>query len=381
MHHHVLLRALAGAAMLAGLVPVASATAAPSPAPETEEPASSGTVTWALEPADVDGPDGRVSLRHEVDAGGVVIDAVALTNYSDRAASFEVYAGSGAVTAGGDFDVVAAEPSQPSGADDAAWVTVGPLDGATSLGKGIRLELPPASTVVVPLTVRVPANATPGDHPVGVVAELVGGDDSTVQLAARVGVRVHLRVAGDVVARLSPTQVRATWQPSWNPFAPGAVSLDYAVANDGNVRLGAESTATVEGPLGAGAASAGASAREVLPGQQLPVRTEVSAWPLVRSTVEVTVTPTVVGEDEVDASLRPATVVVTVWTIPWAQLVLLVLLVGLVLLVRRLRHRAASRTQARIDAAVAAATAQVTGSPSPAAEEAEEGVNEIVTER
>lgn len=377
MSHHALLRAaataLAGVALAVTAAPLAAAlpdrARLTAPASVTDEAdqtdqadqpdeaeateASSGAVTWALVPSGPEGPDGRVSLRHDGDPGGTVSDAVALTNFSDRSAVFELYAGTGTVTSGGDFDLA---PDGPDGTDDASWVTVGPLDGATSLADGIRVELPPSTTVVVPVTVRIPANATPGDHPLGVVAELVAGDDAAVQLAARVGVRMHLRVAGDVVARLSPTQVRATWQPSWNPFAPGTLRVEYVVGNDGNVRLGAGSVASVEGPFGLAASSVEATTREILPGQGVPVTTELSAWPLGRSTVEVTVVPAVVGEDDVDAALLPATVTVTSWTIPWAQLASLAALVGGVLLVRRLRRRSAARTQARIDAAVAAAT-------------------------
>lgn len=340
----------------AGLPAPATAPSAVSPhlAADDEDAAGTGTVTWALEPANADGPDGRISLRHEVAAGGTLIDAVALTNYSSAPASFDLYAGSGTVTSGGDFDIVRAAPGRGG---DAAWVTVGPLDGGTPIDGGVRVEVPPSSAVVVPLTVRVPGNATPGDHPVGVVAELVGGADDVLRLAARVGVRLHLRVTGDVVPRLAPADVSASWEPSWNPFAPGTLRVEYAVTNDGNVRLGAQATATAEGPFGAGATSVtGAGVREVLPGQSVPAVVEVSVWPLVRTVTEVTVTPAVVGEDDVDAVLQPATVTVTTWTVPWAQLVLLVVLVGTVLLVRRLRRRAAARTQARIDAAVAAAT-------------------------
>lgn len=342
------------------------------------EAASSGTVTWALQPANSDGPDGRVSLRHEVAAGGSVVDAVALTNYSEAPASFELYAGAGTVTGGGDFDIVRPERGATT---DASWVTVGPLDGATSVPGGLRLELPASSTVVVPISVRVPANATPGDHPVGVVAELVSGDDA-VRLAARVGVRLHLRVTGDVVPRVAPTQVRAIWEPSWNPFAPGTVRLEYELANEGNVRLGAGADVTVSGPFGLGATTGpGAQLREVLPGQSLPATAQVEAWPLVRSTATVTVAPSVVGEDDVDAALLPATVTVGVWTVPWSQMALILLLVGGVLLVRRLRRRAAARTQARIDAAVAAATAELTQraageEPEPAAARADESAAE-----
>lgn len=352
------LAALGLAALATGaLAPPASAGISPRLAADDDGAAGSGTVTWTLEPATADGPDGRVSLRHEVAAGGTVIDAVALTNYSDAPATFDVYAGTGTVTTGGDFDVVRAEPGS---AGDAAWLTVGPLDGATPIQGGVRVELPASSAVVVPLTVRVPANATPGDHPVGVVAELVAGDDAVVRLAARVGVRVHLRVTGDIVPRLAPTQVRAIWEPSWNPFSPGSLRVEYVVANDGNVRLGATPAAAVEGPFGAGAVTAsGAPVREVLPGQAVPGVIEVDAWPLVRSVTEVSVTPSVVGEDDVEAALLPVTVTVTTWTVPWSQLGLLVVLGGAVWLVRWLRRRAAARTQERIDAAVAAATAAV----------------------
>ncbi len=395
--HHGLVRTavLALAPALAGLgiaVLATGAAALPAPGPATtavtphlaaddEDTAGAGTVTWALEPANADGPDGRISLRHEVAAGGTLIDAVALTNYSSAPATFDLYAGSGTVTSGGDFDIVHAEPG---GVGDAAWVTVGPLDGGTPIDGGVRVELPPSSAVVVPLTVRVPGNATPGDHPVGVVAELVGAEEDVVRLAARVGVRLHLRVTGDVVPRLAPDEVTATWEPSWNPFAPGTLRVEYAVANDGNVRLGAETIATAEGPFGAGAVTAtGAAVREVLPGQSVPGVVEASVWPLVRTVTEITVTPGVVGEDDVDAALQPVTVSVTTWTVPWSQLAGLAVLVGAVLLVRWLRRRAAARTQARIDAAVAAATRSTHARGEPPAASAEEGArpSEVVAAR
>ena len=218
MSHHVLRRALRsallGAAALTTLAALATgaagaggATAAA--APEGEEPAPSGTVTWALEPATADGPDGRVSLRHEVDAGGMVIDAVALTNYSDSPASFEVYVGAGTVTSGGDFDVVTAEPGA---AGDAAWVTVGPLDGAASIAGGVRLELPASSTVVVPLTVRVPSNATPGAQP-GALPVTVGDG---VRGRKATGERGQARPVGGGLCVFQGATIR-TLLAAWSP--------------------------------------------------------------------------------------------------------------------------------------------------------------------
>lgn len=344
----VRVRAAAWAAVvLACLVtgPAQAATAA--------ESGEEAATTWALAPADAEGPDGRVSLRHTIDAGGEVSDAVAVTNYGDRAATFAVYASDGTVT-DGNFDVLASDEAPVAGG---AWITVDPVEGSTPRdGGGIVLEVPPGTTLVVPVRIAVPANATPGDHPAGVVAELVRADGDGVRLTSRVGVRVHLRVAGEVVAALAPEVADVTYTPSWNPFAGGTVTVHLSVANAGNVRLGAETVATVSGPWGAAAAEAGTAAREVLPGEAADAVVEIPVAPLFVAWGDVVTTPQVVGEDAVDAAIEVGTASFTVWTVPWAQLALLAAVAGAFLLVRALQRRSARTVQARIDAAVAAAT-------------------------
>ncbi|KGM15350.1 hypothetical protein N867_09405, partial [Actinotalea fermentans ATCC 43279 = JCM 9966 = DSM 3133] len=327
--------------------PTATAAVAPDPATST---------TWALQPATADGPDGRISLRHVVDGGARADDLVALTNFSDRPATFAVYASDGVVTADGSFDVLA---SGQAPVDGGAWITVGPVDGAQARdGGGLVLELAAGATALVPVGIAVPAQATPGDHPAGVVAELVQGAGSAVQLTSRVGVRVHLRVSGDVAAALAPETVTASYTPSWNPFAPGTLTVTTTVTNAGNVRLGARTTTSLAGPAGVAPTSAADEQREVLPGTTTTSTVEVAVPPLVMAWGEVTVTPVVVGEDDLGgAALSPATASFTVWTVPWSQLALLLALVAGVLLARRARRRSAARVQARIDAAVAAATA------------------------
>ena len=61
--------------------------------------------------------------------------------------------------------------------------------------------------VIVPLTVRIPDNAAPGDHVGGIVVSLRSvGTNSTGQdvvLLQRVGTRVFIRVAGKLVPRAS----------------------------------------------------------------------------------------------------------------------------------------------------------------------------------
>lgn len=337
----------------------APAPAGPRPVLAVDDPAEPSTsTTWALRPATDEAPDGRISLRHVIEGGAEAGDLLALTNFSDRPATFAVYASDGTVSPDGNFDVL---PSDEPPVGGGAWITVGPVEGSTARAEGgVVLEVGAGATVLVPLLISVPANATPGDHPAGVVAELVQGGGG-VQVSSRVGVRVHLRVAGDVVAALVPEAVTATYTPSWNPFSGGTVTVTVAVANTGNVRLGAETVASVEGPGGLASTRATSTQREVLPGQAAETTLEIPVAPLFYTWGDVVVHPAVVGEDDVTAALTAGTASFTVWTVPWSQLVLLLLVVGLILLVRVSRRRNAARVQAKIDAAVAAATAATAG--------------------
>jgi len=347
----------ASAVLLVALgAPAAAAVPAPLPAGAVVADATpaptAGTVTWTVEPATADGPDGRISLRHTLDPGASVQEHVSVTNFSDREATFLVYAADGTVSEDGDFDVL---PSDVAPAGSGAWVALDAPDGASVEDGGrLRVTLPAGESVLVPLTVTVPADARPGDHPAGVVAELVD-DEAAVRVAARVGVRLHLRVSGEIAARVVPDDVEVRWVPSWNPFAPGTAHVRYVLRNDGDVRLGARSDVRLAGPGGAGEVSASAQVREVLPAGTSVVEATVRLWPLVRATGEVEAVPVVVGEDVVDVALEPAAVPVAVWAVPWAQLVVLLLLVGGPVLVVRLRRRSARRVQERIDAALAAA--------------------------
>jgi hypothetical protein len=340
--------ALPTAGQAAALAPAAGE---PAPAPE-----AAARTTWALEPATADGPDGRVSFRHAVDPGAEIAEHVTLTNFSDHAATFEVYAGDGLLTADGQFDL----PPTGSEAEGAgAWIALGDAAGTLAEPGAVhRVEVPAASAVTLPLVVRVPADATPGDHPAGVVAALAtdAGAGAGVAMDSRVGARLHLRVTGDLAPALAVQDVHTTWTPSWNPFAPGTLRVDYTVANTGNVRLGTTSSASAAGPFGTARTTVdGPVLREVLPGGTAAGSVEVEAWPLVRLGGGVAVAPSVVGEDEVTAALAAAESSWSAWAVPWLQLGLVLLLVGVALAVRRARARREAVTQRRIAAAVAQA--------------------------
>jgi len=362
----VLLTALAaalGTALLAPAWPAAAATTEIAPTPAQPD----NTVTWTVQPATADGPDDRISLRHVLDPGASVAEHVTVTNLGETPATFAVYAGDGVLSDAGYFDL---PPTGTPPRDGGSWVTLGAVEGAQPQDDGTLLvALDAGAAVTVPLTISVPDDARPGDHPAGVVAELVAGD--SLRLAARNGVRLHLRVTGDIEAALTPTDVTTRWEPSWNPFAPGTVHVRYRVENTGDVRLAARAVTTLAGPFGVAAAEDRTEVREVLPAQQVLVEAAVPVWPVVRVTGHVDTRPWVVGDDVVDAALRTGSAQVTVWTVPWTQLALLVLVVGGVLLVRWRRGRTARQVQARVDAALAAAgvarePAPTTGDTAPA---------------
>lgn len=338
-------------ALLAALGPLAKAPAAAVTAAATTQ-----RTTWALEPATAEGPDGRVSYRHTLDPGAEVTEHVALTNFGEHPVTFQVYAGDGVLTSDGQFDLPPAGTT-PVGAG--AWIAMGDPAGALAEpGTVQHLEVAGGGTVTLPFVVRVPADATPGDHPAGIVAAVATSTADGVGVDSRVGARLHLRVTGDLVTALAVPEVTATYVPSWNPLAAGTLRLEYQIANVGNVRLGGTVVTRVAGPFGlAGGDTEGPDPREVLPGASVPVTAEIPAWPLGRLSGEVTVTPAVVGED----ALTGASVLVQApfgaWALPWPQGAAVVLVAAAVVAAVLVRRRRAEAAQRRIDEAVAAAPA------------------------
>jgi hypothetical protein len=351
---HLLPRA--GAAILVGLV-----LAAPSGA--LADDTAPGT-TWSLSPAGTDGDGGtddRVSLRHVIGPGETADDQVALTNFSPHPATFAVYASDGIVTPDGSFDLL---PPGEHPVDGGAWIDIGAVgDEDPAAGETMTIEVPADETVVIPLRIAVPPDASPGDHPAGLVAQFVPAEGSGVEMASRVGVRVHLRVDGPVVTALAVDAVSVAYEPSWNPFSPGTVRVDYTLGNTGNVRLGATSTTTIAGPFGIAPASHASTIREILPGDAVQASSTFDVWPLLLGYGEVQVAPEVVGEDVPAGTVAASTTSFTVWTVPWSQIALLAVVSAAVVLILRLRRRSSARVQRRIDEAVARAV----GSDGPVA--------------
>jgi hypothetical protein len=302
--------AVAVIAALAFVVPATPAAAAPA------------TVTWTVQPADAKGPDGRRWAEHTLDPGDRITDHLVVRNLGDATAVFALRAADGYLTDKGRFNML---PSSTRSADGGTWITV--RDSVT---------VKAGQAVVVPFTVTVPADATPGDHPAGIAAS-IAGKQGTVQVESRVGFRVLLRATGTLQPALTASAAEARYEPNWNPLRPGTLHVVYTVANTGNVRAGVHGRVTASS-LFTGTGTSG-DLGELLPGGHRAVESPVDrVWALGRIRTTLTLTATVPG-----VAAEPQVVTVTTWALPWPQLLAAVgsavLLAGLRLTLRARRLR------------------------------------------
>lgn len=216
------------------------------------------------------------------------------------------------------------------------------------------MTVPAKGNVIVPFTVSVPREVTPGDHTGGIVASLAAGatdvQDNKVKLDQRVGARVYVRAAGTLTPRLEVQQVTASYEGSANPFAEGSATVTYTLSNTGNVRLGARQAVRVNGLFGTSVTADGVKdLGDVLPGTSLTITAKADGVAQVlRSSAVVSVQP-VAARDGVDPKLPSLTRSVSLWTVPWALLALVLVITGGGLWVWRRRRlaRAAAAVSAR----------------------------------
>jgi hypothetical protein len=283
------------------------------------------TLTWAVQPANQQGPDGRRWVEHTLDPGQVVTEHLAVRNFSGRTAAFSLKAADGYLTDKGRFNML---PSNKASVDGGTWIKV--QDTVTVAAKG---------TTVIPFTITVPRDAKPGDHPAGIAAT-VTATGGTVAVESRVGFRVMMRVSGTITAALAVDDLTTTYRHSWNPFAAGTIRVRYTARNDGSVAVTGTGRVTTAELFGAAEHGAKAEVGRTLPGGTREVDVRVGGvWALgpLRTTVDLT--PALLDGDADVAAIRPGTATVTVWTLPWPQLILAALLTALALTTRTALRR------------------------------------------
>lgn len=354
------LRRRSAAGLLAALV--AALVAVPAGAARADDP----TIGIAGGPANASGPDGRDRFSYPtMDPGQTVTDAFVVRNTGSTDQTVTVFGADAYTTNDGAFALLATGDRSK---DAGTWVT---FDGKPS----VQVTLAPAAQQILPFTVTVPADATPGDHAAGVVvsAQSVEGG---VKVDRRVATRLYVRVSGPLQPALTIGSISARQDFDWNPLS-GPVDITVTVRNSGNVALAADVDASVEGWFGtAAAAPQREELSEMLPGATREVTFRVpsaSRWGYLKPVVRLQPKPSTdagaVGE------VREVSRDTTIISPPWLLLGALVLVVGLVLGVRwrrrwltRQAHEWAEYTKAQaLEEARAAAPASASG-PGPAAD-------------
>lgn len=345
--------------------PAAPGSSAPAPG---EGGVSPDAATWSVSTPDNDQGTDRPNFSYTADPGGQIVDGITVSNYGAQPLTLAVYAADGYLTDTGSLDLLAAgEESVALG----SWVTV----------ETPTITLQPEEVVTVPFTVNIPENATPGDYAAGVVTSLVTAAEGGVAVDRRLGSRMILRVNGDLTPSLEVTDLEVAPHPTFWPWLSGSTDLTFTVTNTGNTRLVLDGNATISGPAGLLGAETGVDFRTqtadgspgdqiaLLPGDSVRfetpdpsattdtdpadrriVRNTVTVdgvWPSFRLGTRVEVSGTVVaaaGGAETDAAVVTAAADTSFWQIPWALLILLILIIGFVvwrILGRKRRKKAA----------------------------------------
>lgn len=337
------------------LTPFATPHAAAVTATETVEPSpapDSADVTWSVRPGDASGPDGRAWIEADADPGSERTEHLVVSNFGDSEVRFRLTAADGYFTDTGRFSML---PSDRVSTDAGTWISL-----------PSSVTVPAGATEVVPFTIAVPSDATPGDHPAGVAASIVSVGSGAVGVESRVGFRVMTRVTGELRSEIATT-VSADFSGSINPFAPGAVDVVYEITNTGNTRLRTQPVVSAAGPLGLLASEQpGEEIAEIAPGETRVGRVRVTtAWPAFWYDVRVAATPTAVSAELGVETPSTSSASTRVAAVPVSQLATIAFAIALLIawLRQRRRRRAMTdrlieeaRAQGRAEAQVPAAT-------------------------
>ena len=203
------------------------------------------------------------------------------------------------------------------------------------------------SRSVLPFILRVPDNASPGDHAGAILASLrvVGKDKSgkKIVLDQRVGARIYVTVAGVTRTGLRVFNVHTSVSGGLEPWQHDAIRVAYQVQNTGNVNVSLAQHVSASGLIADHGTVALKSNPLVLPGAVLSESVTVPGlWPQIVTHVTVQASGSVVT---VQGLRQGVTASASTWvlTVPWLGVLLVVILIALAWWeLRRRRGRAAT---------------------------------------
>lgn len=297
----------------------------------------------SLRPADTTGAfDGRTNFRYAADPGQTVQDYAAVVNTGTEPNEFTLIATDAFNDEKGDFALL---PTDDEPTLVGRWITF--ENGSNRM----TVTLQPGEGRLVPFTLTLPGDATPGDHVGGIVASVLttGGQ---VELDRRVAIRLYARVSGDLQPSLTVTSLSATHSGDWWNPVTGTVTVRYTVHNPGNVALAANVEGGVNTWFGINLARQTSSAiKEILPGNSASYEFElpgVGQWLYLNAYLHVT--PFVDSTDVASyVSAAPTSRDTVLFAVPWTVLLALLLIGGIVALVVRRRRTENDRALAWVE--------------------------------
>jgi hypothetical protein len=315
----------------------AAGAAAGKPKPSSS-PAPGGSISFSVSPASATAPDHRSTFSYSnVRPGSTISDHVAVLNRSSQSVAFTVYATDATGTTSS--NVLMLLPPGQTPTQIGAWTKF--AHDVTQLS----VIVPADRGVIEPFTVTVPRNANPGDH-VGAMMASVTVTRKTktgtgINETSRIGVPILLRVIGSLHAGMRVESVSVSYAGSFNPLNDGVATVTYAVQNTGNVLLAGSQNVSVSGPFGSVTAKL-KSMPVVLPGDSVRITTTAGyLYGMGPVTAHVRVGPAAAPhEPPLATPLAEVTASASTFAVPWAILLMLVVVVGgIVGWTRWLRYR------------------------------------------
>ncbi|MFE3906873.1 WxL protein peptidoglycan domain-containing protein [Streptomyces sp. NPDC059153] len=270
--------------------------------------------SWSVYPATTQAGQ-RPYFYLSADPGATLDDKVTVTNKTDRPQTFRLYAADAYNTPrDGGFAVRAQNEKQRS-------------VGAWARTDRERVTVRPHGSVTVPVTITVPKDAEPGDHPGALVAldERIDPADAgavAVGIQKAVGARIYLRINGPTMPALSVDHVEVEHT---QPLVPGTgrsrAVISYTLHNRGNVTLNPKVALKAEGLFG----------RTLLARDLKKIPSELLPRQQVRLTEQWADAPQLEwGEIELTASARDTreSAAVSYFALPWLVAGALLVIVG-----------------------------------------------------
>jgi hypothetical protein len=171
-----------------------------------------------------------------------------------------------------------------------------------------------------------------------------------------------VRIQGPLRPAMTIANFKIKYDNSLNPLGPGSAVASYRMTNTGNVRFGVDQKIKFTSPIGLPSKTARPGpVVELLPGNSVEMVHEVSGvWPTFRDNAKVTLVPIAVREGDTFKAELAQSAKTGTWAIPWATLVLILLVVMGRQLQRRIKQNrerlAALEMEAVIEARVGQAT-------------------------